>query len=486
MLLDERELRRTEDAVIAISALTFGILVYGYSLLRPWNAWDKIAALVVTAGFSTTSLVMAQGDIRLTRRQKITQDANDEIYKYGIESYVTQVKRELNPAPPRQPQVSEFYLEKSPEALEALPESQGSLQLYDWNNIAEEASGCLVAGPSGYGKTSIGAGFLVGMMTLQEPAEVLVLDIHAAKNPIWREMGFPRVVDNAREIYHIAEWLIGEIETRKKSDRHDIIVLLDEVNDLLSELEHFDGKKNGDRVKNLIYCIRKLSNGRKFGITLIVFGQSHNCDAIGIDSKFRNNFSLILVGESARYEINQNFKKDTIESQVVSQSPYPCVVSGNLPLSIAQHPTHGEYDSYRKKGNPPRNLVQPQFIQSGWLIPDFGLNQPPQTQPSKHPRHRPNPSDSGLTKEPELPVISEPEISEGEKLARRILEWVISKGGQKTLKEIKDGCRWVREYSDEILIAAFSALQENGLAELIIEEKPGGRISYSIKAKPPK
>ncbi len=484
MLLDERELRRTEDAVIAISAVTFGILIYGYSLLRPWNAWDKIAALAVSGAFSTTAIVMSQGDIRITKRQRHTQEVNDDIYAYGLESYKTQVMQELNPSPPRRTPVKPLYFEDAGQ-LEALPESTDSLRVYNWSNIAEEASGCLVAGPSGYGKTSIGAGYLVGMLTQQEAAEVIVLDIHAAKNRIWKELGFPRVIDDASEIHRVAEWLIGEIETRKRSDRHNLIVLLDEVNDLLSELEHADGKRNGERVKNLIYCIRKLSNGRKFGITLIVFGQSHNCEAIGIDGKFRNNFSLVLVGESARYEINQNFKKDTIESQVINQTPYPCVVSGNLPLTIADHPTHGEYEVYKKTGNPPKNLIRPNFILEDWLIPSFGSGASPEVEALESSNHRPNPSDFNLVKEPDSPPDSKPFLSEGEELARKILEWVISKGGVKTLKEIKDGNRWAKGYSDEILLAAFSALQENNLAEFVTEEKPGGRRSYILKVKPP-
>jgi|GEM_PF-4238351 hypothetical protein len=480
VLLDEQSTRRTETAVIAISSTVFALCLQIYGYTRPWYDWGRIASLPISAGFAITGLVLAQDDIRSNRRQKQTQSVNDDIYSCGLEVYRTQTIEELTATRQTQP---DYYMGEVL-TVDALPQPEPeTLELYDWNNIIDDASGCLVAGPSGYGKTSLGAGFLVGMLTQSEPAEVLVLDIHASKNRIWKDLGFPRVVDDAREIYHIAEWLIGEIETRKKQDRHNIIVLLDEVNDLLSELEHMDGKKNGDRVKALIYCIRKLSNGRKFGVTLIVFGQSHNCEAIGIDGKFRNNFSLILVGETARYEMLQECKKDSLEYQTLKHTAYPCAVSGNLPLKIAQHPTHGEYTKYKKKGNPPKNLVQPKFITQGSLIPDFGLNSPPQEEEVTPPNHIPNPSDFNLEKEPEP---TDKKVSEGEALAVKILEWCISKGGEITLRDLKKNTRWAENYSDELLLSAFSALQENSLAKYIIEEKTAGKISHILRTNPPK
>jgi hypothetical protein len=240
------------------------------------------------------------------------------------------------------------------------------LNFYNWDKLADESSGILIGGNSGSAKTSLGAGFVIGKLTEHKPAEVIVLDIHASKNPIWQQMGFPRVESDVEIIYQILCWLIEEVENRKEKDGHSIIVCLDEINDTMSELAQLDTIKplqnKEKRVKTFTYAIRKLSNARKFDICLIGFMQSHNTEAIGIDGKFRNNFLLILCGASARSEIQNLWKHDTPEFQYIQSAAYPVVVCGSNQHQIAEHPTHKHHLEYRKKGNAPDGLLNPIFL----------------------------------------------------------------------------------------------------------------------------
>lgn len=244
--------------------------------------------------------------------------------------------------------------------------SDNTLNFYNWDKLADESSGILIGGNSGSAKTSLGAGFVIGKLTQHRPAEVIVLDIHASKNPIWEQMGFPRIESDVETIYQILCWLIEEVENRKEKDGHSIIICLDEINDTMSELAQLDIIKplqsKEKRVKTFTYAIRKLSNARKFDICLIGFMQSHNTEAIGIDGKFRNNFLLILCGASARNEIQNLWKHDTPEFQYIQNAPYPVVVCGSNQHQIAEHPTHKHHVEYRKKGNAPEGLLNPNFL----------------------------------------------------------------------------------------------------------------------------
>lgn len=271
------------------------------------------------------------------------------------------------------------FLAPQPVPVQYLPaggEGEG-IDFYDPKDIPSEACGILFGGNSGSGKTSLGAGHVVGLLTQDRPAEIIVLDIHASRNPIWREMGFPRVEDDAETIFNISQWFIREIEDRKsRPDTHPIIVCIDEINDTLSELEYLDQVKPLDgkqkRVKLFSYAIRKLGNARKFDIVMAGFMQSHNTDAIGIDAKFRNNFLLVLTGASARAEGDVKLKHASAENQWLNSVAYPCAVSGSAPFQLMEHATHGHHEIYRKKGNAPANLIAPNFLEVETVPRTFG------------------------------------------------------------------------------------------------------------------
>jgi hypothetical protein len=283
-----------------------------------------------------------------------------------------------------------------------LGQNPEQLDFYNWDGLADEASGILVGGNSGSAKTSLGAGFIVGKLTAVTPAEVIVLDIHQQKNIIWQQMGFPRIESDVQVIYQVLCWLIEEIERRKHQDGHPIIVCLDEINDTLSELEQLDtisplpGKQK--RRNTFIYAIRKLSNARKFDICLLGLMQSHNTEAIGIDGKFRNNFLLILCGASARGEIDNKWKHDDPRFLHIKDTAYSAVISGSNPLQIAEHPTHKHHAQYKKKGNAPANLIQPRFLDKS-SIPVFESEQSEDFEEDYQP-HQPS------KPEPQLPRLN--------------------------------------------------------------------------------
>ncbi|WP_156090639.1 hypothetical protein [Planktothrix paucivesiculata] len=317
-------------------------------------------------------------------RNIIKRDTQDEIYGLYQAAEVQTVQNILFPPSPMSPGGMNTYYQME---FNALPEQ---LDFYNWDWLADEASGILVGGNSGSAKTSLAAGFIVGKLTAVTPAEVIVLDIHQRKNIIWKQMGFPRVESDVETIFEIMKWLIDEIERRKYEDGHPLIVCLDEINDTLSELEHLDViKPLPDKTKRrntFIYAIRKLSNARKFDICLLGFMQSHNTEAIGIDGKFRNNFLLVLCGASARDEIGNKWKHDDSRFLHIKNTAYPVVISGSNPLQIAEHPTHKHHTQYRKKGNAPANLIQPRFLDKS-SIPVFeSVEQSEDFEEDDHPR----------------------------------------------------------------------------------------------------
>jgi len=223
--------------------------------------------------------------------------------------------------------------------LPLLPPAQ---PLYDWNNIADEAVGFLICGNSGSAKSSL-ATWLAGHLTQNEPMSVISLDPHF--NDCWQLAG----IQSVGKIEHIEaclEWLIAELDRRceRKGDGialgDPMFIICDELN---AAMERFAKPKVIESI------LKRLgSEGRKFNLTFCGLNQSSNADALGIDSKYRSNYALILLGESARTHAKLG--------KFLQDVAYPCTVSGSIANSIATHPTHGSYTQFKKKGNAPMNL----------------------------------------------------------------------------------------------------------------------------------
>ena len=223
--------------------------------------------------------------------------------------------------------------------LPALPPAQ---PLYDWNSIADEAVGFLICGNSGSAKSSL-ATWLAGHLTQSEPMAVIALDPHY--NDCWQLAGI-KSVGKIEHIEASLEWLIGELDRRceRKGDGlplgDPMFIICDEIN---AALERFA------KPKIIESALKRLgSEGRKFDLTFCGLNQSSNAEALGIDSKYRSNYALILLGQSARTHSKLG--------KHLQDVAYPCLVTGSIADSIAAHPTHSSYTQFKKKGNAPLNL----------------------------------------------------------------------------------------------------------------------------------
>lgn len=443
-----------EDHEAAVSSLVCslsGFVALSWSVVNPGINPSRFYASGVAGLFGAGAIATAIKGLKEEERSIIRRDTQDEIFGLYQAAEVQTVQNILFPPVPMPspPGGMNTYYQME---FNQLP---SELDYYNWDGLADEASGILVGGNSGSAKTSLGAGFIVGKLTAVTPAEVIVLDIHQRKNIIWKQMGFPRVESDVEVIYQIMCWLIQEIERRKQEDGHPLIVCLDEINDTLSELEQLDivkplpGKEK--RTKTFSYAIRKLSNARKFDICLIGFMQSHNTEAIGIDGKFRNNFLLVLCGASARGEIQNIWKHEDPRFLRIQNSPYPVVVCGSNPHQIAEHPTHKHHSRYLKKGNAPANLIQPRFLDQS-SIPVFGVEEESEDVEEDYQPRQPSKS------EPQLPRFNfdkpplDPDYPNLSIEQAKIVRWVIKQGGKVKLNEMlkgltisSNGERWTKQ-----------------------------------------
>ena len=399
-----------ESAVSSLICCGGGVVALSWSVVNPGLNPSRFYASGCAGLFGVGAIATAIKGLKEEERSIIRRDTQEEIFGLYQVAEIQTVQNVLFPPSPMPP-TPDIYNQYYQMQLGQNPEQ---LDFYNWDDLADEASGILVGGNSGSAKTSLAAGFIVGKLTAVTPAEVIVLDIHQQKNIIWQQMGFPRIESDVQVIYQVLCWLIEEIERRKHQDGHPIIVCLDEINDTLSELEQLDtisplpGKQK--RRNTFIYAIRKLSNARKFDICLLGLMQSHNTEAIGIDGKFRNNFLLILCGASARGEIDNKWKHDDPRFLHIKDTAYSAVISGSNPLQIAEHPTHKHHAQYKKKGNAPANLIQPRFLDKS-SIPVFESEQSEDFDEDYQPRQPSKPEPQfprfNFDKAPEKPKVNQ-------------------------------------------------------------------------------
>jgi len=226
----------------------------------------------------------------------------------------------------------------------AQPEIVGQPNYYDWGNISDEAVGFLICGNSGSAKSSL-ATWLAGHLSQSQPMAVIALDPHF--NDCWQLAGI-KSIGKIEQIEAALNWLLSELDARcdRKGEGKPLgdhlFIICDELN---ASLERFKDRKVVEST------LRRLgSEGRKFGLTFCGLNQSSNANALGIDAKYRSNYALILLGQSAR--THPLFKES------LADVAYPCVLNGSIAPSLAIHPTHGDYSTFKKSGNPPKNLKQ--------------------------------------------------------------------------------------------------------------------------------
>ena len=97
--------------------------------------------------------------------------------------------------------------------------------------------------------------------------------------------------------------------------------------------------------------------------------QDANVEAIGISKKSKDQAVIILSGKAALDEALSSEVKANDERYIeLSNTGYPCVVSGALFFKLAIHPTHGHHDEYERTGKPPGNRIKP-VISNKQIIP---------------------------------------------------------------------------------------------------------------------
>lgn len=229
------------------------------------------------------------------------------------------------------------------------PTPNPQLPFYNWDNIAEEAVGILVAGNSGSGKTSL-ATWLLGKLTQHKPAQVIALDPHANRNKLWEELGIPTI--NSFSLIEKQLELLEELldKRREQAKNGDTVIAIAE--ELGACAKNF---KDSKRVE--LTLERLGSEGRKYGIVLISVNTSANCDDIGISAQSRNNYITILCGAAARSFAENKWKKNDERQQWVNTSAYPCLVTGAVPHAVATHPTHGHHHEFAILGKEPKNIL---------------------------------------------------------------------------------------------------------------------------------
>ena len=241
-----------------------------------------------------------------------------------------------------------------------LPVSNEEINKYDWEQITEENS-LLIGGEPGSAKTSVTAGFIVPKISQKYDSEIIVLDSHETKNR-WGEMGYERVISDYEEIYEFLEWLDKEREIRRKSTekKHLIICVFDEINDVWSYLERSDRQSKTKRLVNAQLILQNLLNCRKFDIQIIGMMQSHLCEDIGLSGGVRRQAMIILLNGAARTEAYRNknqFTKEEYTYLTDKDRPYIALVTGYQSIQVAEHPTHGNYKKFSKKGNKPEVVL---------------------------------------------------------------------------------------------------------------------------------
>ena len=241
-----------------------------------------------------------------------------------------------------------------------LPVYEEEINKYDWEQITEENS-LLIGGEPGSAKTSVTAGFIVPKISQKYDSEIIVLDSHETKNR-WGEMGYERVISDYEEIYEFLEWLDKEREIRRKSTekKHLIICVFDEINDVWSYLERSDRQSKTKRLVNAQLILQNLLNCRKFDIQIIGMMQSHLCEDIGLSGGVRRQAMIILLNGAARTEAYRNknqFTKEEYTYLTDKDRPYIALVTGYQSIQVAEHPTHGNYKKFSKKGNKPEVVL---------------------------------------------------------------------------------------------------------------------------------
>ena len=431
---------------LAISSLLWigtGTLGMIWGLSQPYPSPNKFYGFTAGAIASTIGTALSYPAMKRSERKIIRQDTCDQIFDIGEAATVERYKQTVFPVP----KMPDLTINNHILGMFPGDEQEPQLEFYNWTDLQYEANAIIVGGNPGSGKSTIVGGFLAPMISRLAESEVIVCDPDANSNR-WQEYGYTRIVSDYAAIYQTLIAVATEKENRKTSGKkHQIILIMDELNDCQGA---WRSMYNRAEYNQAIEAIRTLGNARKYNITPIILMQSHNVEDIGLSRKYRNQFAVILACASARDEVQNIWKQNDPRWQWVSQSPYPCVLVGSIPTQIAQHPTHGHHQQFKKVGNAPSNILSPVCgsIQS---IPNFqnGDTEPVNQSPNTESKPKTKSMSFDLSKPPEPTKSEYPDLSNEQ---QRIVKFVEKQGGECRLNDILKGMtitvngeRWTKQ-----------------------------------------
>lgn len=253
----------------------------------------------------------------------------------------------------------------------------------------------LVTGHPGAGKTS--TMIFLGQQLGGVDAMRLALNPHSDEKSSYERFGFVEINDLDAILVQI-NLLYEEVKQRRADSqrRHPLVIVLDELSAVLDTSED---------AKGMMEIIRQIAvEGRKMNMIVIVGSHSQTTKAIDMDGEFRGAFyQLFLVG-AARNAIDQPHRKTSLrplQEQWIREAAYPVLLLANAQYSLVKHPTHGDYDEYKDKGNYPENLedweinqlsipvvnsVNPEFVKTQTTT----HNEPKVTETSTQVHNQPN------------------------------------------------------------------------------------------------
>ena len=155
-----------------------------------------------------------------------------------------------------------------------------NLEFYDWDDLEDEAVGVLIFGNSGSAKTSL-ACWLAGQLTKNKPAQVLALDPHANRNPLWGELGI-KVFSSFELIERQLKLLEKTLDERRDDDYQpkddDFLIIFGD--ELGANIDCFSDPSLMDKI------LRRLGGeGRKYDLMFIGLNYSSNADDINVSAK---------------------------------------------------------------------------------------------------------------------------------------------------------------------------------------------------------
>ena len=337
-----------------------GTLGMCWGLSQPYPSPNKFYGFGMGAIASTIGVILSYPAMKQSERKIIRQDTSDQIFDIGEAAVIERYKQMVFPIPKMPDLTINNHI------LGMMPE-ETQLDFYNWSDLQYEANAIIVGGNPGSGKSTIVGGFLAPMLSRLSESEIIVCDPDANSNR-WVEYGYKRIVSDYQAIYQTLIAVANEKENRKSSgNKHQIILIMDELNDCQGAWKSMYSRTEYIQA---IEAIRTLGNARKYNITPIILMQSHNVEDIGLSRKYRNQFAVILACASARDEVQNIWKQNDERWQWVNNNPYPCILVGSIPTQIAQHPTHGHHQQFKKVGNAPSNVSSP-ICSDIQTIPDF-------------------------------------------------------------------------------------------------------------------